>query len=290
MEIDLSEIEDDLESNWWQYIRVSSDFAYIDNVRNQKSFNVENDDILIHKATEEDEDSGRRFVVKRYHQILDGEAFLVDGKDAREIMEINLMNYISENNKLPFGMDVEKVFKNKKVKIKFSLNDFDSFVLKVDTKELNIPSSSKTLDLLEIENFIKKLPINDNNPLQEDTSKSIRKINSSPVLEAIAAETGGKIFVQNGEIIAIDKRKSIFQEYETIFYILHVKNGQASSTNKKDTLWRDFSEINVKCSQNAMEKYELEIGDLVNFNGKLKKHRNLGSIIQNIRKFVKTKS
>jgi len=49
----------------------------------------------------------------------------------------------------------------------------------------------------------------------------------------------------------------------------------------------DIEEVNFKCSENAMEKYKLEVGDKVSFRGKYKEENFLGKFIQNIRKFEK---
>ena len=55
-------------------------------------------------------------------------------------------------------------------------------------------------------------------------------------------------------------------------------------------LKRDFVEINAKCSENAMKKFELEVGDILKFTGKANNHKNFGWIIQNVRKFEKEQS
>ncbi len=288
MQIDLATIEDDFESNWWQYIRVSSDFAFLNNVKNIHEFEVEDDDILIHKTMEEDADTNRRYVSKRYHQILEGEAFLIEGNDVRELMATNLTQFMLKSKKLPFGMEIEKVFQNKKVKVKFTLSEYDSFVLKIDSTPFNIPTEHSSPDFNDIEIYFKDLPEAESNPLQEGVGGTIRKLNATPTLEAVAAESGGKVFIKDALIETIEKRSSTFQQHETIFYILSVKDGKASAEGKKESLYREFDNVNVKCSENAMEKFALEVNDHIAFNGKLKKHRSFGWIIQNIRKFEKT--
>jgi hypothetical protein len=69
--------------------------------------------------------------------------------------------------------------------------------------------------------------------------------------------------------------------------MLRVKGGQVAPDTKKSTLRRDFEEINVKCSDTAMENTHLNIGDIISFKGKLNFDKKSGLVIQNIRKFEK---
>ena len=69
---------------------------------------------------------------------------------------------------------------------------------------------------------------------------------------------------------------------------MHVKGGTAAPDTKKSTLQREFEEINVKCSENAMTEFKLQKGDKISFKGKLNNDRKAGLLIQNIRKFEKS--
>ncbi|MHA2001663.1 MAG: hypothetical protein ACTSVU_06210 [Promethearchaeota archaeon] len=290
MKIDITKIEDEMEGNWWEYLRLSNDFGYQTKIPHHHSAEIENDDILIHKAKDTNEDTGFSFIAHNYFQILDGEAYEIKAADVRELIAGKIIAFIKKNKKLPHDIHFKKGFKNGKVMLTFRMTDYDSMNVKFDMKELEISHEGKNIEIEEMEEYFKNLPVEEKNPLAEknsETTNKIHKMVSVPVFEEIAGETGGKIFVNDAKILEIDKRKSVFQEHETIFYLIHLKGGTAANSGKKDALIREFSEVNAKSSEMAMEKFKLKVGDVISFTGQLKKNRKLGYVIQNIRKFTK---
>ena len=280
MKIDITEIEDDLEGPNWNYFRVSSDFAYLNYIPDHHAVEVLDDDILMHKQMETN-DQGFTYPAKRYHQILDGEAFQVDGKDVRELMAHNVIKYAKENKKLPFACHVKKLYKNNNMDIEYDPNNFDKFVLKISPELCNMEAD-------EMVEFFNQLPKTTKNVLDENSvGVKIEPIAGNPVIEQVAMESGkDKVYVKEAEILAIDLRKSFFQGSETIYYLLQIQGGSAAPSDDKEVLWRDFEKMNVKCSDGAMDKYELKVGDKITFNGKLKKSKKQ-ILLQNIRKFDK---
>ncbi len=279
MKLNLETITDGLEGKWWHYIR-SSDFAFQSRIPNQKEIEVNDDDILLHKEILE----GESFPTKRFHLIMDDEAFEVEGKEIRDNLSTKCLEYIKQHKKLPFACTFKKIQKNGMVIIQYNPNGFDNFQLKITVDKLGLEGK-------EIEDYFETIKAEKDNPFanSDDVTLRIDAISEDPILEQVSMESGkSKAFVIMGEIIEIDLRKSYFQGNETIFYILQVKGGKLASDNKKNALLRDFTVLNAKCSRNAMEKYELTKGDIVSFNGKVKLDKKLKLIVQNIRKFEKS--
>ncbi|WP_371805774.1 hypothetical protein [Candidatus Lokiarchaeum ossiferum] len=278
MKIDITEIEDGLEGNWWHYIK-SSDFSFQTRIPQLNSLEANEDDILIHKQILE----GESFPTKRFHLIMDGEAFQVEGNEIRETLARKLAIFIQQNKKLPFGCTYKKIQKNNTVIIQYNPNGFDSFQLKIKPEDMELEDS-------DIEKLFSSMETEKVNALatSEDATFTIDPITEDPLLEQVSMESGkSKVFVVEGKIIAIDLRKSYFQGNETIFYLLQLEGGKIAPDNKKNTLQRDFSLINAKCSENAMKKFELQTGNKVSFNGKVKMDKKLKLLVQNIRKFDK---
>jgi hypothetical protein len=275
--VNLNEFEDKLEGKWWHYFRIS-DFAYMGRIPNQEEVDVEDDDFFIHKQMDEE----KRFPMKVYHVIMDGEPFEIDGKEIRIKMSEYLVVYIQKHKKLPFACTFNKLMKNNTVVVNYNPNSFDNFQLKIPGKEFDV-------DPEELEEFFTNLEVEKKNELgsDDDITFQIDSLSEAPIIEQIASESGGKVYVFNSEIETIDKRISVFQGNETVFFLILLKNGQAASDVKKSTLKRDFDLIVAKSSKNAFEKYELKVGDKVSFNGKLKNDKKLGLLLQNIRKFEK---
>ena len=105
MKINLHEISDDLDSNWWHYIRSSSDFAFLAQIPDQKKVEVSEGDTLIHKQILE----GDRFPSKVYHYILDGEPIEMDGKDVRDLFGETIAKFIKNSSQFPFGCKFKKI-------------------------------------------------------------------------------------------------------------------------------------------------------------------------------------
>lgn len=279
MKINIDDLDDDLDGRWWHYIR-ACDFAFQSRIPNQNEVEVNDDDVLLHKEIKE----GERFPSKRFHLIMDGEAFQVEGNEIRDILTKKLGEYLKVHNKLPFGCIFQKLQKNGVAIINYNPNNFDNFQLRLSPVMIE-----KQED--EMEEFIKTLEEEKTNLLgdADDITLKIKPISEHPILEQVSVESGSnKAFVINAKIMEIDKRKSFFQGNETIFYLLQVKGGKLAADKKKDSLQRDFDILNVKCSENAIEKFELKMGDIISFNGQVKNDNKLKIIVQNVRKFEKT--
>jgi hypothetical protein len=281
LKINLEEVIDDtLNGNWYHYVR-SDDFAWLSRP-NYKNLEVNDDDIIIHKEIEE----GERWPKVKYHQILDGEAFEIDGADARELLAEKLIEFINKNNKLPFACSFIQVFKNGNLKMKYAPADMD-FVLKILKENVDkITKLKGDKDPDEIEKFFQGLDVDGNALDTTATSITIPKLTSAPVLEAVSLEgVKSKVYVTETEIKKIETRKSTYMGNETIYYLMETAGGMAAPDNKKSTLQREIKKAIVKCSENAMEKYSLKEGQKISFNSTFKNTKSLGCVLQNIRKF-----
>ena len=92
MKLNLYEIEDELNGNWWHYIRIQ-DFGFQESCTDIGEFEVEDDDVLIHKEMVPN-DRGHTFPQKVYHQVLDDTTYIVSSKDIRVHMAEMLKKYI----------------------------------------------------------------------------------------------------------------------------------------------------------------------------------------------------
>ena len=289
IKVNLNEADDELNSHWWVRIR-SSDFAFQSRIPNQEQAEGENEDIFIHKEILE----GDRYPTIRYHTILDEELLPIDGKDAREILAKKMAEFIKKNNRLPFKTEFKSVSKgNHKINLKYSPNPNENFKLVLFPEWVLDGKNTEQLNQISVDEIAEKfrsLPTDSTNPLamSGDPTYTIKPVPSAPIIEQIATESGKEsVYIENGEIKTIDLRKSYYMGNETVYYLIRVKGGKAATDKKKDSLRRKFDKINVKCSENAMKKYKLEVGDVVNFTGKLKNDKKLKLIIQNVRKFEK---
>lgn len=286
------DVDDDFEGNWWVYIRSGSDFICYSKIPNREALEVDDDDILIHKQMESNEETGARFVSKNYFQVLDGVAYQIDVKEFRIQVGKCVIRYINSKGKYPVGWSLNKVQKKESIAIlEFKLSEFDKYNLKIHPGKFKQFSGFKAIVREDVVDYFSNLQTTaapkDSPP--SPRSPRLPKITSAPEIQAAAAESGGKIFITQAKIEGIDQRISKFQDSETIYYILRVKEGSAAGTKgtkKIPAIQRDFEVINARCSENAKEKFKLEVGDVVSFNGRLKDDRYLGLIVQNVRKFV----
>ena len=206
---------------------------------------------------------------------------------------IQSIQFLKEHNKLPFACKFAKVFKNGKVQIDYNPTGYDNFALKLEPSQLplnhikpedeeNGPSTE------EITHYFENLETDSNNLDEEGTSSDISKISQDSTLQAIANESGkNTVCVFDSIIKKIDRRKTFYQGHENVYYMIRLEGGEGAPDTKKSTLHRELGEINAKCSENAFEKYELEEGDVVSFNGKYKEDSKDGVVLQRIMKFDK---
>lgn len=272
--INLREIHDDLEGNWWLYIR-SADFGFKEHIslKEMGSFEAADGDVFIHKFKAE----GERFPQVRYHLIQDELALQLEGKRIREHLARKLIEYVTANHKLPFGCSLSKEFKNNSAQVDYHPAEFENFALRIEPEMMD-PSA------------LKGLPVEPTNPLADPSmSNQIQPIPNALDLEKIAAEDPkGKssVCIFNAEVVNLEKRESTFQEHVNIFYLVQIKGGEAAPDTKKSTLHRPFEKINIKISDSLKDKVDLKPGDRITFNGKLKKDKK-GVLLQNIVKITK---
>lgn len=280
MKINLNDIIDEFESHWWHYIR-AKDFAFLSSIPDFEAVEVFDDDILLHKEIKE----GDRFPSKIYHIIVDGEPLQINGQDVRDMLSEKLTEYIKTEKKLPFGCKLNKILKTgNKIVIDYNPNGFDNFQLKFLPEK--IFTEEKTHD--EIEEYFTELDPPASNALagDEDPTFDIQPIETNPIVRQVATESGAdKVFVFDAEIKKIDRRKTVYMGTESIYYLLKIEGGEVAPDKKKNTIRKPLDQINVKCSEHAMETYELKVGQKITFNGKLKDDKKLKLLIQNVRKF-----
>lgn len=279
--IDLAQLEeqDGLESFWWNYIHPTFAFAKGISKKRYNAYPVDNHGILAHKKILE----GERFPTTRYHAItIENDKVktrLIDGKEVRVIMANNLKEFVQKNKKLPFACSYIKTTTEKKSEKEI-----------IHIKYEPVPTFIKFEITIEADaslEGIESLPAEKENPFEDksDTQETIQIVKSAPILEGIALTNADKVCIFDAEIVAIDKRKSFYQEHETVWFFMKVKGGTVAPDTKKSTEKKPFLEINVKISANAMAEFKMKPGDKVSFNGQLKMDAKLGRIVQNVRKF-----
>jgi len=162
MKINIFNIKDDLGGNWWHYINASN-FGFLSKITNLNGYNVEEDDILIHKEIKE----GDRFPTIRYHLIIEDGTKLIKNDEVKEILADKLVEYVRENKRFPFACHLAKIFKNGNAQIDYKPTQFESFALKIIPKMYKIENIEDFFEGLETEKF---------NPIQ--SSQKIQTIES----------------------------------------------------------------------------------------------------------------
>ncbi|MHA1147162.1 MAG: hypothetical protein ACTSR8_02850 [Promethearchaeota archaeon] len=106
--------------------------------------------------------------------------------------------------------------------------------------------------------------------------------------------SGNAITIYEGEVEDIQEKTQIFQEYETTYYLVKLKDVKIGPRVKKKSDFReedvkDVNSINIRISQKIKDDTNLEIGDKVlTINGKLERDDFLRMyIVKNIRKVEK---
>lgn len=158
MKINIFDIKDDLEGNWWHHIHASN-FGFLDKITDQKSHEVEVDDILIHKEIKE----GERFPTIQYHLITEKGIKTFSKSVVSEVLTNNLVCYIQENKKFPFACSLAQIYKNGNGKVNYKPTQFDSFSLKIVPEIHDIENTEDFFEGLETE---KSNPIRPIQPIQ----------------------------------------------------------------------------------------------------------------------------
>jgi hypothetical protein len=128
--MNLTQISDDLEGNWWHYIRIN-DFGFLQTIPDPTNLKVIERDILIHKQIKE----GERFPTIRYHLIKNNKPEIIKNEEVKELLANKLVEYVKSKKKLPFACKVAKFFKNGNAQVNYSPTQYDTFALKIIPKE-----------------------------------------------------------------------------------------------------------------------------------------------------------
>jgi len=273
--ININTIDDDLEGNWWQYIR--PDFSFKPSIHSDEraAFDIESNGVLIHKQKNTED----MFPILRYHLIgADGDVYELQLKNIKPYMLRNLGKYILRQKKLPFGCKVTRSMKNGKVTIKYEPNEFTSYAMTINPKKIGYSQNRiENLESCETNELDNKLP----------TQMTIDPIIWCNDIENIGRNSS-RVIIRDTEITAIDRRIATFKEHDTIWYFLHGEKGTIDfEYEPKKFKPVEIEAVNFKCSESAMDKFKLKIGDKIMFKGQFKETKFLGKFIQNIRKFEK---
>lgn len=150
MKIDLNKLDDELKGDWFHHIR-TSDFGFLMKLAGIEKYEVEKDDIIIHKEIKEGED----FPTIRYNVIKDKGSHVADKNEVKEILGKTLIEYVKKNKKLPFACKFKKFFKNGAAQIDYNPSQYDKFPIKIVPKDHGIS---------DLEEFLKDLKSEQVNP------------------------------------------------------------------------------------------------------------------------------
>ncbi len=146
MKIDLNKLDDELEGSWLHHLKTSN-FGFTTKLVDIKNFEVEKDDVVIHKEIKEGED----FPTIKYNIIEDNGSRIADKNEVKEILGRSLVDFVKKNNKLPFACIFKKTFKNGAVQIDYMPSQYDKFPIKVIPKEHGITDAEQFFKNLESE-------------------------------------------------------------------------------------------------------------------------------------------
>ena len=146
MKIDLNKLDDGLLGDWFHHIH-TSDFGFLMKLAGIKTYEVEKDDIIIHKEIEEGED----FPTIRYNVIEVKGSRVADKNEVKNIPGKALVEYVKKNKKLPFACKFKKFFKNGAAQIDYVLSQYDKFPIKIVPKDHGISDLEELLKDLKSE-------------------------------------------------------------------------------------------------------------------------------------------
>jgi hypothetical protein len=256
---------------------------------------LEENDILIHKKFEKESRSASgklRPPRVIYYIYMDGELLRLEygAKDQQYTIKNHIkkqmINYICEKNEFPYMTTLFEITLKKKITLHYEPTEYDKFSIDLEPiTDINVDDSvDKTVDYLRA---LKTNMYNEFRPeVKEKVSKNIDKINN-PYLENLSGfKDKTTIYVKNATVMAKELRRQMYMEHETYFYMVRIANFKA---------WTDFNptgvdikEINIRLSTNVVDKYNLEVGDIIYFKGQYSSESRKGTIIQNIKAIEKT--
>jgi len=164
MKIDLNKLDDELKGDWFHHIR-TSDFGFSMKLAGIKKYEVEKDDIIIHKEIIEGED----YPTIRYNVINDKGSHVADKNEVKEILGKALVEYVKKNKKLPFACKFKKFFKNGAAQIDYNPSQYDKFPIKI------VPKDHGISDLEEFLKDLKSEQVNPAKPQKEDKVSGVKQ-------------------------------------------------------------------------------------------------------------------
>lgn len=150
MKIDLTKLDDELKGDWFHHI-YASNFGFLMKLAGIENYEVERDDIIIHKEIMEE----NNFPTIKYNLIGDKGSHGASKDEVKELLGKKLVDYVKKNKKLPFACKFNKVFKNGAVQVDYNPSQYDKFPIKIVPKEHG---------LSDLEQFFKDLKSEQVNP------------------------------------------------------------------------------------------------------------------------------
>jgi hypothetical protein len=164
MKIDLTKLDDELGGDWFHHIH-SSNFGFAMKLAGIESYEVEKDDIIIHKEIMED----NNFPTIKYNVIDVKGSHIASKDDVKELLGKKLVDFVKKNKKLPFACKLNKVFKNGAAQIDYNPSQYDKFPIKIAPKKYGIS---------DLELFFKDLKseqVNPTKPKEEDKISGLKQ-------------------------------------------------------------------------------------------------------------------
>lgn len=271
-EVDLNQVNDGLNGYWWNRIRVR-DFCFLESLYTKEKVKLEIGDVLIHKEKKE----GEHFPTIRYYIVDEGMVLLLDNKSIKNHLKRELIKFVNEKNLLPFNCSYTKGFKNGNIQVDYSPTKFDNFALTITPEDY--PENE------DFEYMYKKGLKSAPNPLEsgeDGCSYTIKPITFSNL--SLIKGVKDKIFVKRGTVEDFNKRREYFQEHHTSFYLVKLKDVEASADDSGEFMARQIPEIIIRLTKVSYLELNLKKGDIVSFAGFFKNDKKYGELVQNIRK------
>lgn len=164
MKIDLNKLDDDLGGDWFHHIHASS-FGFLMKLGGIKNYEVEKDDIIIHKEIMEE----TNFPTIKYNVITDKGSHIADKNEVKEILGKSLVDYVKKNKKLPFACKLKKFFKNGAAQIDYNPSQYEKFPIKI------LPKDHGISDLEEFFKDLKSEQVNPAKPQKEDKESGVKQ-------------------------------------------------------------------------------------------------------------------
>ena len=154
--------------------------------------------------------------------------------------------------------------------------------------QLKIKSDKRSTRESSLESMIKNGVQNETKSSPGTNNRSdFIKLYDETITKIAKSNEKNSVYVIKAEILSITEQNYTFEEKPIVYFLIRIKGGQVTTSSKKANQRFNFNEVNVRSSLNAMVKYELKVGDIITFKGKLKSDNFSGDVIKNIRTFTK---